>query len=119
MKMFPFTRREFLRSAVSVAAVTPVSGWILSLAGCSGNSRSQNSAKQTPYRRWIAEQTGPVHNLRIAAEVAEVEVAPKHAYRTWVYNGKFPGAEIRVKEGERLHVIVDNKLPEGTTVHWH
>jgi FtsP/CotA-like multicopper oxidase with cupredoxin domain len=53
------------------------------------------------------------------AEAAEVEVAPQHPYRTWVYNGKFPGAEIRVKEGERLHIIVENKLPEETTVHWH
>jgi FtsP/CotA-like multicopper oxidase with cupredoxin domain len=53
------------------------------------------------------------------AEVGEVEVAPGEVYRTWLYNGQFPGPEIRAREGERLRITVENRLPEGTTVHWH
>lgn len=96
----------------------PVSASILALGGCR-SPQSEKSAAQTPYRRRVTEQTGPTHDLRLVAQVSEVQVAPRHAYRTWVYNGKFPGAEIRVKEGDRLRIVVDNELPEGTTVHWH
>jgi FtsP/CotA-like multicopper oxidase with cupredoxin domain len=37
----------------------------------------------------------------------------------WCYNGRTPGPEIRVRQGERLRVLVENRLAEETTVHWH
>lgn len=37
----------------------------------------------------------------------------------WGYNGQIPGPEIRVNEGDRVRVIVRNKMPDATTVHWH
>ncbi|HEX9837540.1 MAG TPA: multicopper oxidase domain-containing protein, partial [Alphaproteobacteria bacterium] len=37
----------------------------------------------------------------------------------WTYNGTVPGPEIRVRQGERLRVIVEKRLEEETTVHWH
>jgi FtsP/CotA-like multicopper oxidase with cupredoxin domain len=37
----------------------------------------------------------------------------------WAYDGRVPGPELRVKQGDRLRVAVKNHLPEGTTVHWH
>ncbi|MBK8009241.1 MAG: multicopper oxidase family protein [Rhizobiales bacterium] len=37
----------------------------------------------------------------------------------WAYNALVPGPEIRIKQGERLRVRVDNRLAEQTTVHWH
>jgi FtsP/CotA-like multicopper oxidase with cupredoxin domain len=37
----------------------------------------------------------------------------------WSYNGKVPGPEIRLRQGERLRVSVTNQLKEETTVHWH
>ena len=37
----------------------------------------------------------------------------------WCYNGTVPGPEIRVRQGDRLHVTVENGLAEETTVHWH
>jgi len=46
-------------------------------------------------------------------------VAPGLVYRTWLYNGQFPGPLIRASEGERLQVTLDNALPDDTTVHWH
>lgn len=35
------------------------------------------------------------------------------------YNGTVPGPLIRVTEGDQVRIIVRNKLPEATTVHWH
>ena len=37
----------------------------------------------------------------------------------WAYNSAVPGPEIRVRQGERLRVAVENRLDEETTVHWH
>jgi FtsP/CotA-like multicopper oxidase with cupredoxin domain len=37
----------------------------------------------------------------------------------WTYNGGVPGPEIRVRQGERLRVVVENGLDRETTVHWH
>jgi FtsP/CotA-like multicopper oxidase with cupredoxin domain len=38
---------------------------------------------------------------------------------TWTYGSGLPGPEIRVKQGERLRVKVENGLPRDTTIHWH
>jgi FtsP/CotA-like multicopper oxidase with cupredoxin domain len=37
----------------------------------------------------------------------------------WAYNGTVPGPEIRVHQGSRLRVAVENRLTEDTTVHFH
>jgi len=37
----------------------------------------------------------------------------------WAYDGRVPGPEIRVRQGDRLRVAVTNRLAEETTVHWH
>jgi FtsP/CotA-like multicopper oxidase with cupredoxin domain len=90
---------------------------LLPVAAC---DRKDNLHNTVPgYRRWSPQQTGATRSLDIAAEPAQVEVALQQPYDTWVYNGSFPGREIRVHEGERLHLLVHNKLPEGTTIHWH
>ncbi len=38
--------------------------------------------------------------------------------RVWSYNGSVPGLELRFKQGDRLTVDVENRLPQETTVHW-
>src|SRR5262245_52612872 len=37
----------------------------------------------------------------------------------WAYNGSVPGPELRVRQGDRLKVAVENALGVATTVHWH
>lgn len=37
----------------------------------------------------------------------------------WGYNGSVPGPTIEVIEGDRVRLIVDNHLPEPTSMHWH
>lgn len=37
----------------------------------------------------------------------------------WCYGGQIPGPEIRVRQGEPVRIVVENKLDEDTTVHWH
>ena len=47
------------------------------------------------------------------------EVTPGQRMKAWAYNGQVPGPQIRVREGDRVRVIVKNRLPESTVVHFH
>ncbi len=60
-----------------------------------------------------------VKEIRFTAAVTSVDLGTGKSFKAWTYNGQVPGPEIRVKEGQRLRVMVKNQLPEGTTVHWH
>lgn len=37
----------------------------------------------------------------------------------WCYDGQIPGPEIRLRQGEPVRIVVENRLAEDTTVHWH
>ncbi|MFE0753412.1 multicopper oxidase family protein [Inquilinus sp. NPDC058860] len=37
----------------------------------------------------------------------------------WGYDGHVPGPQIRIRQGEALQVVVENRLDQDTTVHWH
>jgi FtsP/CotA-like multicopper oxidase with cupredoxin domain len=37
----------------------------------------------------------------------------------WAYNGLVPGPPLRVQQGDRLKIAVENRLVDGTTVHFH
>jgi FtsP/CotA-like multicopper oxidase with cupredoxin domain len=92
----------------------------LAAAGCQREVDVRGDrALLTSYSRRDPQQTGPVREVRLVAREGEVEIGPGQVYRTWLYNDQFPGPEIRVRQGERLRVTVENQLPEGTTVHWH
>jgi len=37
----------------------------------------------------------------------------------WCYSGSVPGPEIRLQQGESVRVVLENRLSEDTTIHWH
>jgi FtsP/CotA-like multicopper oxidase with cupredoxin domain len=64
---------------------------------------------------------GAAHDYRLALDTASAPLVGGTYPETdiWAYNGTVPGPEIRVPQGSRLRVAVENKLAEATTVHWH
>lgn len=62
---------------------------------------------------------GGVKVFRLVAEVVERELVPGRKMKAWGYNGTVPGPTIQVTKGDRVRVILENRLPEPTTVHWH
>ena len=58
---------------------------------------------------------------RLAAAPAKVQLVPEQYPSTgvWAYNAAVPGPTLRLRQGDRLRVRVENQLEEGTTVHWH
>jgi multicopper oxidase len=114
-----YDRRQFVRAGLAAGAAIPSIGALLSLSSCADSGMETGVSGP---QEGVGVQTplgGPKRSISLVAEVGEVEVGPGHVYRTWLYNGQFPGPEIRAREGELLSVKLENRLPEGTTVHWH
>ena len=57
--------------------------------------------------------------LRAASGRARLVPEPWGESDVWCYGGTVPGPEIRVRQGDRLRIAVENALDEETTVHWH
>ena len=57
--------------------------------------------------------------FHLVAEPVKREFAPGMIVNCWGYNGVTPGPLIECIEGDRVRVLVTNKLPERTSVHWH
>lgn len=58
-------------------------------------------------------------HLRPAPATVRLVPKPHPETAVWAYGGTVPGPELRARQGERLHVVVENALPQETTVHWH
>ncbi len=55
----------------------------------------------------------------LTAAPAQMELTAGQRTDLWLYNGAFPGPLIELREGQRVSLRVDNRLPIDTTTHWH
>lgn len=62
---------------------------------------------------------GDVKVFHLIAEPIQREFAPGFWVNCWGYNGSSPGPTIEAVEGDRVRILVTNKLNEPTSVHWH
>ena len=60
---------------------------------------------------------GDVKVFHLIAEPIQREFAPGFWVNCWGYNGSSPGPTIEAVEGDRVRILVTNKLNEPTTVH--
>lgn len=60
-----------------------------------------------------------VKEFQLTAEPVRQEFAPGMTVNGWGYNGRTPGPTIEAVEGDRIRVLVTNRLPEHTSIHWH
>jgi len=90
------SRRRFLAIAAGFAALRP------------GNLFARAADGKV---REFELRLGPARAPLLGARYPEVDV--------WAYNGRVPGPEIRVDQGERVRIVAVNNLKEETTVHWH
>ncbi|WP_246308029.1 multicopper oxidase family protein [Halorarum salinum] len=89
------------------------------LAGCSslGGSPFDGSASTSTPRPAPSGPADTTATLRATA--GTVEPGPGESTENWLFDGEFPGPELRMAEGEVFELELTNDLPEGTTIHWH
>ncbi len=124
------SRREFLSytgAGALAATVAPnaAADTIESVAITAAVSKqSRASRSYTPVRTlngWTLpyKMKNGVKEFHLVAEEIEHEFAPGSVAKCWGYNGTTPGPTIEAVEGDRLRILVTNKLKEHTTIHWH
>jgi len=57
--------------------------------------------------------------FEVTARKFQWETEPGKLVEAWGYNDQVPGPQIRVREGDRVRLILHNELPESTAVHFH
>jgi uncharacterized cupredoxin-like copper-binding protein len=57
--------------------------------------------------------------FEVTAAVTPFEVEPGKVVQAWTYNGQVPGPVIKVNVGDKVSVVLHNKLPMGTDIHFH
>jgi FtsP/CotA-like multicopper oxidase with cupredoxin domain len=62
--------------------------------------------------------TGTVVRKTMRAGAFEVELGGR-TIETWGYDGAIHSPGLRAKVGDTLEVVLNNDLPEATTIHWH
>jgi FtsP/CotA-like multicopper oxidase with cupredoxin domain len=72
-----------------------------------------------PFRRGSAEASIKEYRLIAGPATTKLVRDDRPATVVWAYDGAVPGPELRVRQGERLRIVVQNRLGEATTVHWH
>ncbi len=123
------SRRNFLRSALALGAAAAAgkahAGQVEGAPAHPGEKPGGARAglpvpvetPDVPQLPWRAENGAKVFHL--IAEPVRREIWPGKVVDLWGYNGSVPGPTIQVNEGDRVRIIVDNHLPEPTSMHWH
>ena len=57
--------------------------------------------------------------FELTAKAIKWEVSPGKFVDSYAYNGQVPGPEMRVKQGDKIKVVLKNDLPESTSIHFH
>jgi len=124
--MWHWTRRSILVSALASGA-----GALIAKSGAraapAASAPSDSDLGARPYTPVVTPSgaTLPwrlkdgVKEFHLVAEPVEREFAPGMKVKCWGYNGATPGPTIEAVEGDRVRILVTNKLPEPTSVHWH
>src|SRR5271165_3160896 len=65
------------------------------------------------------EMDGDVKVFKLVAEPVRRKIAPWKTIDCWGFNGTSPGPAIQANQGDRLRIILENRLPESFSIHWH
>lgn len=102
------SRRDFL-------AIAGLGAGAVALGGCGAlSSRDEAGGSASG----STAGAGGAKEYAFDAAPQDVDIGGR-TFSTWGYDGGIPGPEIRIKQGDTLRVRLGNRLPEGTTIHWH
>jgi manganese oxidase len=114
-----FTRRQWIASLSTLAAggIAMLPRRTASAASAENSSAPGTVTLNGTTLPWTMENGVKV--FRLTAEPVVREFAPGMKVKCWGYNGTTPGPTIEAVEGDRIRILVTNRLPEHTTIHWH
>lgn len=109
------SRRQLLIGALGVGSVGV-------LAGCASAAPAAVDPSTLASALAASEKarptTGQTRRYTLTAAPLELDLAGR-TVTTWAYGDSVPGKPLRATAGDRVQVMVQNGLPEATSVHWH
>jgi FtsP/CotA-like multicopper oxidase with cupredoxin domain len=122
------SRRSFFQDAMLVSA--GLFGWSARLNAAADSKPKSPPPNKPPNPHPLPmltpdvpdlpfELDGAVKVFRLKPEPMKLKIAPFKTIDVWGYNGSCPGPTIQVAQGDRVRIIVENRLPESTSLHWH
>src|SRR5713226_5617445 len=57
--------------------------------------------------------------FHLIAEPVKRKIAPWKTIDCWGFNGSCPGPTIQVNQGDHVRIVLENRLPESFSIHWH
>lgn len=121
------TRRQVLKSTLGLLGASTALGATGGNAAAGAERAGPSLSSDNTYRPVVTPNgtslpwtlDNGVKVFRLVAEPCQREFAPGMVANCWGYNGQTPGPTIEAVEGDRVRLLVTNKLPEPTSVHWH
>lgn len=118
--MNSINRRSVLLAGLGVAGGGAI-------AACSSGSGSSSTALVNPAGSAVAgsekkrASTGRKHRLTLTAAPAMIDLGGGVMPKTWAFDGRAPGKEVRLSVGDTLVAELSNQLPNktATSIHWH
>ena len=122
------SRRDFFRLGFGVAASWVAAGE--AAAGPAAKALTRAVVDSLPDGPLLPVETPDLPKLpwtwdngvkvfHLTPEVVKTRFVPWREINTWGYSSSTPGPTIEATEGDRVRFVVENRLPEATTVHWH
>ena len=102
-----------MNDKMDAAMLKPVNMYVAQLKN-GPNTKGVGNQPLTP--KILPDGTKEFH---LTAELANWEVQPGKTVRAWTFNGTVPGPMIKVNVNDKVRVVVQNKLPMSTGVHFH
>jgi FtsP/CotA-like multicopper oxidase with cupredoxin domain len=117
-------RRSFLKNVFGLGAGLAVAPTVLNA------QRKVDTRERSRTGQPVVVETPDIPNLpftmengvkvfNLIAEPVKREIVPGRVIDAWGYNGTTPGPTIQVNNGDRVRIVLENRLPEPTSMHWH
>jgi len=127
------SRRDFFRNTLGLSAIFAAAPRLIAVPHEGRTGMDMKHMRQATERSnsqivWVEtpdvpqlpwRMEGGVKEFHLVAEPVKQEIVPERVIDLWGYNGSAPGPTIQVNQGDRVRIIVDNHLPEATSMHWH
>ena len=114
----------------SSAATAPAAG-AMTLAQARANAEAMDAQHEKVMKAFPAKTRGKGNQIlaprmekgvkvfELTASVVDWETEPGKTVKAWAYNEQVPGPQIRMREGDRVRIILKNDLPESSSIHFH
>jgi len=121
--MNSINRRSLLLAGLGVAGT----GALAACSSGSGSGSGNGSGLVNPTSPAVAatekrrKSTGRQQKLTLTAAPAMIDLGGGVMPKTWAFDGRTPGKEVRLSVGDTLIAELSNQLPNKTTtsIHWH